>query len=57
VSDPVATVAIDRAELDRLLAVATLYLNSFTDDDTMTIGEKFVHQDIEAVVEKYGRRY
>jgi hypothetical protein len=50
-------VSIDRTELDTLLAVATLYLESFTDDDPMSLTEKLGHQDVEAVVAKYGRRY
>lgn len=50
-------VTLPRGELDTLLAVATLYLESFTDDELMTLPEKMTHQDVEAVVAKYGRRY
>ena len=50
-------VTITRDELDTLLAVATLYLDSFTDDDLMTLPGKLRHQEVEAVVDKHGRRY
>ena len=51
------TVSLPRRDLDVLLAVATLYLNSFTDDELMTLPEKFAHQDVEEVVNRHGRRY
>jgi hypothetical protein len=51
------SVALPRRDLDCLLAVATLYLNSFTDDELMTLPEKFRHQDVEEVVKRHGRRY
>ena len=51
------TVPLPRCDLDVLLAVATLYLNSFTDDELMTLPEKFAHQDVEDVVKRHGRRY
>jgi hypothetical protein len=51
------TVPVSRSDLDCLLAVATLYLASFTDDEMMTLPEKFRHQDVEDVVHRHGRRY
>jgi hypothetical protein len=51
------TVAVRRFDLDCLLAVATLYLTSFTDDELMTLPEKFRHQDVEDVVHRHARRY
>ena len=51
------TVPLPRRDLDCLLAVATLYLNSFTEDELMTLPEKFRYQDVEEVVKRHGRRY
>ena len=48
---------IPRFDLDVLLAVATLYLTSFTDDEMMTLPEKLRLQDVEDVVHRHGRRY
>ena len=50
-------VSVPRGDLDCLLAVATLYLTSFTDDEMMTLPEKMRLQDVEDVVHRYGRRY
>ena len=50
-------VSLPRRDLDVLLAVATLYLTSFTDDELMTLPEKFRYQDVEDVVHRHGRRY
>ena len=52
-----AHVSLPRRDLDVLLAVATLYLASFTDDELMTLPEKFRYQDVEDVVHRHGRRY
>jgi hypothetical protein len=46
-----------RADLDCLLAVATLYLGAFRDDETMTLPEKLRLQGVEEVVNRHGRRY
>ena len=46
-----------RADLDSLLAVATLYLDSFKPDEMMTLPEKLRLQDVEEVVNRHGRRY
>ena len=51
------TVPLPRRDLDVLLAAATLYLDSFTDGELMTLPEKFAHQDVEDVVNRHGRRY
>lgn len=50
-------VSLPRRDLDVLLAVATLYLTSFTDDELMTLPEKMRYQDVEDVVHRHGRRY
>jgi hypothetical protein len=51
------TVAVPRHDFEVLLAVATLYLDSFSDSDTMTLPEKFAFQDVEEVVHRHGRWY
>jgi hypothetical protein len=51
------TVTIPRYHLDQLLAAATVYIIGFTPDEMMTLPEKLRLQEIEAVVEIYGRRY
>ena len=50
-------VPVPRRDLDVLLAVATLYLTSFTDDELMTLPEKMQLQDVEDAVHRHGRRY
>lgn len=50
-------VTIPRHDFDRLLAVATLYVSAFGEDEMMTLPEKLSLQEVEAVLEKYGRRY
>lgn len=50
-------VAIPRYELDQLLAVATMYVDAFSPDEMMTLPEKLALQDVEAILERYGRRY
>lgn len=45
------------ADLDCLLSVATLYLNSFSEDEAMALPERMRLQDVEDVVERRGRRY
>lgn len=51
------TRTVFRYELDRLLAVATLYLDAFAPDEATTLPGKLMLQDVEDVVAKYGRRY
>jgi hypothetical protein len=50
-------VTVPRRDLDCLLAVATMYVDSFAPDEMMTLPEKFALQDVEEVVERHGRRY
>ena len=51
------TVPLPRRDLDVLLAVATLYVDSFNPDEVMTLPEKLLRlQDVEDVVKRYGRR-
>lgn len=50
-------VTLSRADFDTLLAVATLYLNSFTEDELMTLPGKLIYQQVEDVVARYGHRY
>jgi hypothetical protein len=51
------TVTIPKFDLDALLAVATLYVDSFADDEMMTLPERMRLQDVEDIVERYGKRY
>jgi hypothetical protein len=51
------TVTVDRSEYEALLAVATLYVDSFTDDDRMSLVGAFRYQEIADIVDKHGRRY
>lgn len=44
-------------DLDVLLAVATLYLDAFRDDEAVALPEKMRLQDVEDVVQRRGRRY
>ena len=48
---------ISQADLDTLLAVATLYIGAFSEDEMMTLPEKLMLQQVEEVVERHGRRY
>lgn len=50
-------VAIPRYELDYLLAAATVYVEAFEPDEMMTLPGKMALQEVEAVLEKYGKRY
>lgn len=51
------TVTVPKHDLEVLLAVATAYVDAFTDDDRMSLGEAFRHNEVIEVVEKHGRRY
>jgi hypothetical protein len=50
-------VLLSRRDLDILLAVATLYVDSFNPDEAVTLPQKLVLQDVEDVVQRHGRRY
>jgi len=50
-------VTIPEADLGQLLAVATLYVSAFSEDEMMTLPEKLRLQEVEAILERYGRRY
>ncbi len=51
------TVTVPREEFDQLLAVATMYVGAFTEDERMTLPEKLRFQEVEAILEKHGKRY
>ena len=44
-------------EFEQLLAVATLYVEAFKEDEMMTLPEKMRLQEIEAILERHGKRY
>lgn len=48
---------ISSLEIDALLAVATLYVESFRDSDAMTLPERMRLQQIEDILDRHGRRY
>ena len=50
-------VTLPRYELDQLLAVATMYIDAFEEDELMSLPAKLRLQEVEAIVERYGRRY
>lgn len=51
------TVTVPKSDFDQLLAVATLYLDAFTDDDQTSYVESARVAEVAEVVERYGRRY
>lgn len=51
------TVTLDAYDLDLLLAVATIYVDAFAPEEMLTLPGKLVLQDVEALLERYGRRY
>lgn len=48
---------ITEAEIETLLAVATLYVAAFNDDDEMTLTEQMRLQAVEDILNRHGRRY
>ena len=48
---------IPTPDLTCLLAVATLYLESFAQDELMTLPERLRLQEVEDVLKRHGRRY
>jgi hypothetical protein len=50
-------VAVPKYDFEGLLAVATLYVEMIPDDAMMTLPEKMRLQEIEDIVERYGKRY
>lgn len=58
VADPEEqTVVVLKSEWESLLAVGTLYVDSFGPDEMVTFPERFFLQGIEEIVEKHGKRY
>ena len=51
------SVTLPRYELDQLLAVATMYIDAFEPGEMMDLPAKLMLQEVEAIVERYGRRY
>ena len=54
--DPSPAADISQVDLDALLAVATLYIDAFAEDEMMALPEKLQLQYVEEVVERHGRR-
>jgi hypothetical protein len=51
------TPQLTETEVGQLLAVATLYVDAFTQDETMTLPERLRLQEIEDLLDRHGRRY
>jgi len=51
------TITVDRAEWEAVLAVATTYVEAFSPDEMMTLGERMRLQEIEDILAKHGKRY
>lgn len=49
--------AVTPDDVGQLLAVATLYVDAFREDEMMTLPEKLRLQEVEAILERHGRRY
>jgi hypothetical protein len=49
--------ALTETEIEALLAVATLYVDSFKQDELMTLPERMRLQEIEDLLDRHGRRY
>lgn len=45
------------ADFGQLLAVATLYISAFQDDELMSLPEKLRLQEIEDIVERHRKKY
>jgi len=52
-----ASVSMPQADLDTLLAVATMYIDAFSEAERMSLTERMRLQEVEDVVERHGRRY
>jgi hypothetical protein len=48
---------LTEAEIEALLAVATMYVDAFKDDDAMTLPERMRLQEIEDILNRHGCRY
>jgi hypothetical protein len=45
------------ADIDVLLAVATIYVEAFSEEEVMTLPEKLQLQNVEAILARRGKRY
>jgi len=50
-------VSIPVDDLDLLLAAATLYVESFSPAEYMSLAERLHLHEVEALLDRYGRRY
>jgi hypothetical protein len=44
-------------EIGALLTVATMYVDAFSEDETMSLTERMRLQEIENILDRHGRRY
>lgn len=54
--DPAPTTLTD-VEIAALLAVATLYVDAFKEDEAMALPERMRLQEIQDILDRHGRRY
>ncbi len=50
-------VTVPRAELEALLAVATLYAEAFSEDEMMALPQLMRLQEVDRILERHGKRY
>lgn len=55
--DNQSAVSLTSTEIEALLAVATLYVDSFAEDEAMSLPELQRLQEIEDILARHGRRY
>lgn len=56
-TEPAEMVTVPESDFSALLAVATLYVNAFSDDEMMTLPERMRLQEVEDILDRHGRRY
>lgn len=50
-------VTLTSVDIGQLLSVATMYVDSFSENEVMTLPERMRLQEIEAILDRHGRRY
>ena len=57
IGELVAELKQTHQDMEQLLAVATIYVNAFGENEMMTLLEKMELQRVEEIVERRGKRY
>lgn len=50
-------ITVRRSDLDALLAVATVYVTAFSDEEPMTPRERTRLKEVEGILARHGKRY